>query len=292
MRSIRILNKSSLWLPRRINAATLKTLRAHCGHLHSTTSPARFDYGYIHRLSFTQPKDFVLEWIAEQDDALINFLEITLDFTYKNWAARDDAWYFLNEHATQPWQGSQRVFIDHREKKTHYQRNPSARTNLVFYQEEHSRITGECHCLHLEMRLKGLRAVRSAGILSGYDLVNFDHRGFWKQRLRLYDMVDEARLGRYVSNVAKKTKRRQFNPLDARHGHVIRGSVLTMQELIDEYGHMRIQRVMQRMSNDPFLPPATHLSSIPGRHAHSHPVPIPALSNPEMPNMSWNENID
>jgi hypothetical protein len=60
-----------------------------------------------------------------------------------------------------------------------------------------SRVTREINCLHLEWRLKGLKAVRAAGINSGRDLLVSDHVGFWQKRLRLYD-VDRRLLGQLM----------------------------------------------------------------------------------------------
>jgi hypothetical protein len=74
---------------------------------------------------------------------------------------------------------------------TRYDADRAAQNGIVFYKEDHSRITGEEYCLHLEWRLNRLRAVRAAGIETGQDLLKFDHRAFWQKRLRLYE-VDEG----------------------------------------------------------------------------------------------------
>jgi hypothetical protein len=60
-------------------------------------------------------------------------------------------------------------------------------------------VTGELWCLHLEWRLRSLKAVRAAGIESGEDLIGFNHREFWQKRLLLFD-VDRQRLGRLIRN--------------------------------------------------------------------------------------------
>ena len=56
-------------------------------------------------------------------------------------------------------------------------------------------MTGELNCLHLEWHLNGVRAVWNAGILSGADLLKWDHRAFWNKRLLLYE-IEPWRLGK------------------------------------------------------------------------------------------------
>jgi hypothetical protein len=132
-----------------------------------------------------------------------------------------------------------------------------APNKICFYRDKPCRLTGEIHCLHLEWHLNGLRAVRRAGIESGQDLVDFDHRSFWDPRLLLFD-VDIERLGRLVRNqsTGKKSRASGSNYFtDRRTGHTLMKSVDGIQELIDLYGsQLRVHRVLRRISNEALLP--------------------------------------
>ena len=106
-------------------------------------------------------------------------------------------------------------------------------------------------------------AVRRAGIESGRDLPEFDHRGFWQKRLQFYD-VDRRRLGRMINNRSSGKKRRapaikqtgqiSIN-LDGRTGEVLVRSFETMQELIDHFktSH-KIHQVLVPILTDVLLP--------------------------------------
>ena len=132
---------------------------------------------------------------------------------------------------------------------------------LVFYAEGHTRVTGELHCLHVEWRLNRLRAVRAAGIESGQDLPEFNHRAFWQKRLLLY-AVDRRRLGRLLRNRSMGTKRRSSRTyrssahwMDSRTGEVSARSYDTVQELIDKTKSLcRIHRALVPISNVLLLP--------------------------------------
>ena len=55
-----------------------------------------------------------------------------------------------------------------------------------------------------------MRACRAAGIGSTSELLKFDHRQFWKDRLLLYE-VDAEKLGRMVRNKRDGTRSRSAN---------------------------------------------------------------------------------
>lgn len=257
-------DKIALWLRQPADKAALAALRQHCAQLHVGNRRARFDGNFHQRLELKQPPDAALRWIASRDDALINQIEVALDFVFANWVDRDDAYDFLDQHMVRRWHGKQRVFIHAGKNKTRYDAQRSARNSLVLYRQIYSRITGELCVMHLEWRANGLHAVRAAGISPGKDLLKFDHREFWKKRLVLCRIVAEDRVGRYLHNRTHSRKRRQPDDRDHRTGHVICNSVGTMQEMIDKYGaRFGIQRVMEKLPIEAFLPSDTPYCSIP-----------------------------
>lgn len=75
--------------------------------------------------------------------------------------------------------------------------------NLAVYGDRPSKVTGQLFNLHVEWRANGVGAVRAAGIERLRDLIGFDHRAFWQQRLRLFE-VDRGRLGRIVTRSTRR----------------------------------------------------------------------------------------
>jgi hypothetical protein len=268
-------DKVQFWVRTPLNDATLGELRSECGRggLYVENRPARFDARYRQRLELKQPNRTTMEWIARRDDALINGAEVAVDYVFKSSADRDDAWEFLDRHLVRSWHHgkNQKISIvkshsdtdDNRSSGTRYDAGRSAPNGIVLYKENHSRMTDEVNCLHLEWRLKGLKAVRRAGIKSGQDLLEFSHRQFWQKRLRLYDVDDRRRLGRLITNRAKGKKSRASKieqtgryrvNIDGRTGEVHVRSCDTIQELLDKLRGIRSHRALVAISNEFLLP--------------------------------------
>ena len=265
-------DKIQFWLFTPLDRKTLAGLRKQCGRggLYVDNRSARFDRRYRQRIELKQPSHDALHWLAQCNEALINRAEITIDLVFKSYAARDDAFDFFDQHFVRRWHGkSQQIWVFKAEEGSHGARYDGPRrapNTTVFYQEEHSRITGEVCVLHLEWRLNGLKAMRRAGIRSGQDLVEFNHRQFWKTRLLFYD-VDRRRLGRLIRNrksgkrsklaAVKQTSGYWVN-IDGRTGETHRRVAGTIQGLIDRFRsaeRVRIQRVLSQLSNAELLPP-------------------------------------
>jgi hypothetical protein len=272
-------DKIQFWLREPIDRATLRKLRKQCGRgsIFTQNGPARFNAWYRQRVEFKQPSDQALQWLARREDALINRAEITLDLMFKYRANRDEAWEFLNCHLIRRWHGKkQEIRIERGKKKpsvavargtigTRYDAGPWAPNLIALYPEECSRVTGELNCLHLEWRLKGLKAVRLIGIEAGQDLLAFNHRQFWQERLLLVT-ADKERLGRLINNQRNGRKSRvsrvtQISKnfwinIDKRVGDIQIRSHDTFQELIDQLGpSYRIHRALAPISNEVLLPP-------------------------------------
>jgi len=272
-------DKVQLWVRKPVDRVTLAQLRDQCGPggIFAKSGPARFDSRYRQRIEFRQPSSEAYTWLARRDDALINRAEIALDLVFKYRAYRDEAWKFLNRHLVRRWHGKRqeiRIFRPGTQNTsgadredaigTRYDASRSAPNCIVCYGQGHSRITGELNCLHLEWRLNALKSVRRVGIESGQDLLKFDHRQFWQERLLLFT-ADKERLGRLIRNQVNGTKRRTSEietiskhfaiNLDKRTGDVHIQSHDTIQELIDELGpSYRIHRALVPISNEVLLP--------------------------------------
>ena len=271
-------DKIQFWVLTPLDSMTIASLRRQCGQggLHVDNRPARFDGGYRQRIELRQPSDNALAWLAGHDDALINRVEIALDFTFRSKVEKDRLFEFLHYHLVRRWHGKNQKIklvrgtalktskvvdeIDDGETRYDAYRAPN---KIVFYRNQFSRITGELNCLHLEWHLNLLKTVRSAGINSGRDLVEFNHRQFWQKRLLLCD-VDRRRLGRLIRNRAagkrrrtseiKQTGRYRIN-IDGRTGEAHVRSFDTVQELIDQLkSSNRIQRALVPISTKSLLP--------------------------------------
>lgn len=266
-------DKIQFWLRNPLNPQTLEWLRKQCGDLDHTVEPARFNPQFRHRIELRRPSKRALRWLAKRDDALINRVEITLDLTFKYRADVQEAWDFFHQHSVRRWRRRGQEIRAFRSRprnddpgagETRYDAGRSAPNLLVFYVDDYTRITGELNCLHVEWRLNRLKAVRAAGIKSGQDLLEFDHRAFWKKRLLFYK-VDPRRLGRLLRNQLTGRRRRTPEILQlGRYGYDVEGktgeacarSCETVQELIDKFksSSIRIRRAMIEIPNDSLLP--------------------------------------
>lgn len=260
------------WLPRPARQAGLAELSLSCSHLHVRTRSARFSKKYRQRIDLKQPTSEAIRWLSRRS-ALINRVEVAVDYAFASAAERERAYDFLHQHATRRWHGQQqRVFIHPGARQTRYDAGRHSANSMVFYREPHSRMTGEVDVIHFEWRLNRLKAVCSAGISSARHMLTFDHRAFWQKRLRLLD-VSEERLGRLWRNSASGRRRQKPDPQDARYGHLLIGCVRTehgwaVQDLIDEFRlpWFRLEYALQPLSIEAWLPPAAHTScSIPSQ---------------------------
>jgi len=268
-----------VWLRRPIDRAKLKILRRQCRHLRVRNKPTRFLGGYSQRLKFKGPGIGVLRWLASRDDALVNRIEISLDYVFDNWVDRTEAFEFMHHHFVRLWHGRrQQIRIRRASERykgwervreielgqTRYDTARRAPNCVGFCKEKHCRVTGELNNLHVEWRANGLKAVRATGIHRTADLLTFDHYEFWRRRLLLYK-VDSERLGRMIRNKAKGTKRtkpekttsRRVMPFndDLRVGETIRIAYETAQQVAARFApDLRVRRALTRIPNDAWLP--------------------------------------
>jgi hypothetical protein len=238
----------ALWLRSPVDARTLDKVSKQCCHLHANTYAVRRFGNYRQRLEFKQPNDAALRWIARRKDGLVNRVQITLDYIFDTDEARLATRAFLHSHLARRCHRNQPVQF----YKDEWYDGPRTAPNLITdYLEDHSRITGESCCLHLEWRANGVDAVRAAGIIRPSNVFRYNHRHFWERRMLLY-AIDDGRLGRLIRNRTEDTRSHIITEADRERGAYIIGFYETIQELIDRFPG--IQRVMTRLDNEPFLP--------------------------------------
>jgi hypothetical protein len=251
-----------MWLRRPADRATRKRLRKLCRHFKFKNDIARWDKDkeFVQRLAFWGPNEEALRWIASRSDGRINYLEVTNDYIFDTLDWREAGWEYFHRHLTRRYhrllQGIQ--FDDNNPLHARYDA-PRGTPNLItIYREERSRTTKECcYLLHVEWRATGEDAVRAAGILRPRDLLTYDFRPFWEERLRFY-AIDPGRLGRLYRNRNQGTRSHRITPADRKHGRRLISDYETIQKFIDHYRSDNIQHVLTPLPTKPFLPPTPY----------------------------------
>lgn len=70
--------------------------------------------------------------------------------------------------------------------------------NFVVYADKPSKRVNR-PCCHLEWRFCGPAALGNIGLFSLEDCINFDHRRFWSERLRLFSLPSKAEIARWLA---------------------------------------------------------------------------------------------
>jgi hypothetical protein len=166
------------------------------------SKPARFDYRLRERIQLKGLSPEGLLWLASQQDAFINRIEIAIDIHFNDAKAVDDTFELFHRHLVRRHHRRNQEIRFYREEdgkpwrehqisraETRYDGPRRAPHLTVIYKQKSCRVTGEvAPLLHMEWRANGIKAVRSLGIHSAADLYKFDHTSFWDYRLLLLDI--------------------------------------------------------------------------------------------------------
>jgi hypothetical protein len=248
----------------------LDRLATYCSSIDARQQAKRWDPSHQVRLQMRRPRREALQWLATLDGMVMNHAD--LDWTFTTEEERDAAHEFVINHHIKRWHGDQQVTFH---KGTRYTARRRVPNKLVSCADRPSRITGEVHCVHVEWRLSGARALRRAGIATVSELLDLDHHLFWKERL-LMRTVNLQALGRqYNEHVLGKGRRRGpwiefFGPnksiaynFDARTGYVLmrtsgskeEGTKGTIQAVVDEHRkQFDINRCLEALEVEELLP--------------------------------------
>jgi hypothetical protein len=213
-------------------------------------------------VEFYQPNAAALAAIARRQDWQLCFAEVALDWIFANDLDRNDAKRLFDRHHVQLWHRGEIRFY----RRTRYTGPRRTRVNIVDYDDQPSKVTGES-CLHVEVRITGADTLRRLRIRSVADLISFDHHAFWRRYLRFYDFHASG-LGRYILNRQKGTRRRtpliyrfgrrrSFSyDVDSRAGyHLFNVCRRSVQTLIDESKQLTmLRRYLIPMSAEHLLP--------------------------------------
>jgi hypothetical protein len=267
-----------LWLKRPLSEKKLEWLRRQCGHLHAETRSGPWKLAkYKQYLQLQQPNDSALQAIAERQHHITR-VDFALDWIFIdkdecNRAYRDFCRYNVVKFHSRR-QGVRFV------KTTRYTAGRTAPNNLVVYADKPSKVSGK-PCLHLDWRIKGTQALKRAGISSVKDLIKFDHRAFWEERLRLCT-IDPTKLGINYHNHTLGTNRRKpwvMTRFRYQQDRTIGGLMIRtwgMQRILNRYGPNLRQHVVDLdVSN--LLPKERAVrsgfnvdTSVKTRHEHEH----------------------
>jgi hypothetical protein len=261
-------DKIQVWLKRPLDDQTIRRLHVEYGRrLHIRNKPARFNSSFRQRIQLTRPRPEALRLLAGRADAYLNYAEVARDAIYADPVDVEDAFDALAQYLVRSWHGKRQLikqfYMDWDKQarataQSRYDANSrSAPNTIFFYKQPHSRITGELNCLHLEWRLRGDKALRSAGLKGKSDLVGFDHEAFWAKRLKLYT-VEAEQLGRLIRNGSKGLKSRRSPEvnyctgfpvnLDQRLGTILILGSGSIQALVDRYRRFRVGRILRPIS--------------------------------------------
>lgn len=171
----------------------------------------------------------VLKFFAKLPDTKVTAAHPARDFTFPDEFAKITMLDVLYAHYFQPWQR------DH-EWKTFFQRNNPVTGELVgfstgrrglgnyftCYISQHCRIDGVADCFHGEGRHHGTKPLKQIRIYLPQDLVDFDHRLYWREKdRRTLRQIDKRRLGQFLRNRADKTRDQTLMSCDLRIGGFI-----------------------------------------------------------------------
>jgi hypothetical protein len=262
------IDAARVWLRNPLSDSDLAWLRERAGgrKMHVQERPARINFNFVQRITLLQPMREALEWLSRRNDVLLNFAELSLDWVFASKGDRIAAFRATACTLVKQHHRAQGIrFVGEGDNVTLYTGPRTAPNVIVVYADRPSKATGD-PCLHLEWRAKGAAALRSAGIHAIRDLLDFDHRQFWRDRLILCEL-NRRGLGRRYNNWTRKSRRRGpwviryaggFSyDVDLRAGSIIARACGTTQGVIDHCGkHFNVRPCLTRITDIDHLLPA------------------------------------
>jgi hypothetical protein len=244
-------DKIQVWFGHPLPRDRLNWIESQCDEYHDDNRAHEFVPYYRQRLQLVRPKPEALQFLSTINDAFLNYAEVKLELALPGMTEREQAFDFLCQHIVKRWHGDQGIrFVvsddPDDEGTTRYTGRRAAKNLLVIYVGRPSKETGEVDCVGVEWRLRDRRALARAGLNSVADLITFDHRAFWSQRL-LLSAIDRRQLGRlycrhYLGRRGHKrwlTGGRFRYDIQLRAGSIICNALGSTQAVIDRYGDVR-----------------------------------------------------
>ena len=200
-------DKVAVWLREPADKATLAVLK--CGSLDNRIRPGPFP-DLRQRLEFKQPKPEALRWLASRPDVYINQVEVALDYEFASTSERNRAYEFLDHGLVRKWHAKQQqIYLDPEDSRNAIRRRPRRPERDSFVQagllSVHRRARSQTAYFSIwsGVREPGGRSALP-GIEAGRDLVEFNHRQFWEERLRFATQSIPERLGQWLRSKGQK----------------------------------------------------------------------------------------
>ena len=193
----------TVWVRVPLTDASESYLREHCGSVHVWNKPMKCQPRWRQRIQLSQPSTAALSYLnmVTRGNHLINYVERAVDLIAEDASGAEALHEYLENHLVQGWHGKQRPWSC---GTTSYNSGKRwVRNTFVIYSNQPSKVTGE-PCCHLECRTATAKAVSDAGITNLASLIGYDHRSFWKKRLRLR-AIDYGKLGRVRRGTPRRT---------------------------------------------------------------------------------------
>lgn len=226
-----------------------------------------------------------------------NYLECALDLTFDDQLKKVKAADWTDRHLIRKYHPS-KYGIRWVKGVTRYDAPRSAQSGITLYADRASRITDDPDCLHLEWRCNGVAALRRIGINSVNDLLTFDHRAFWQQRLILQEWSCAPKvLGRIYNRhigpagMGPRRGRREWidyigankfaYSVDVSAGAIIQD--MPVQRALDYYRKLQIGRYLQDINVEQLIP----VSLYSDWEGMSYEPPYRVNSKAISSNLSW-----
>jgi hypothetical protein len=183
-------------------------LRETCGKANLVPVPPddRVNWRLLH---ICQPSRVALEWLEARGNVWPTYLEPALNLIFNTGRECWDATRYTSKHIYKPYH-QHRWFEPLNTRYTGPRRSPQ---NLTHYGHRRCKVSKAPHCLHIEWRTKSsaLPRIKATTIR---EVIDFDHRAFWQERLLMYE-VDLEMLGAMWRRLAKlKSPRHDIELLD------------------------------------------------------------------------------
>jgi hypothetical protein len=237
----------TVWFKRPLSRKNRDLLRRHCGPGTRPMRPSPW-LNFREGWRLHQPSDKALAMLARRSGVHINYAEFALDWIFETEDEREHAFGFVDLTHVKKHHHQQELRYC---RGTRYTASRHAAINFVAYDDKPCRVTGEVCCLHLEWRVRRPRTLRRLGMHCIADLLEFDHRQFWEERLLLYE-VDVAKLGRRHRNHCRSSRGQApcTDPCDPSMGRTLLRSIARhdgatrIQDVVDWFRHLGVRRCL------------------------------------------------
>jgi len=203
-------DRITLWLDRPELPIAKELLTPHCSDLTVTVQQMEYNSRWKLRLDIRQPSMEFLRLlrtaVSHDISVLITYIEVTCDIPANN---KDQAQWWCNAFLDNARVRYQRQQVIRYLTTWYYGRRAHEGVRrghvLALYADLPSKLNNArptndaLPCLHIEWRASGSTALADIGIVTLTDLIEFDHRIFWPERLRMYYLPRRTDLGRLLA---------------------------------------------------------------------------------------------